>query len=215
MAAPAPAIPSRPPVASSRQSGKLALWIALFVAAFFVLLTSELPLLRSGTMYDSYRTQLIHDWLLLFPHALCGVTALLVGPLQFSSRLRTRNLKLHRTLGRVYVYSVFIAATMGVRIAWGRPLMVATCVQAGAWVVCTLAALLTARNRQIVQHRQWMVRSYAVTFTFISLRVLNPWPRYWNMSNQTFVLMIILVTFASVLLADVGLNWRELTTRRA
>ena len=49
-----------------------------------------------------------------------------------------------------------------------------------AWIVCTTAAFITARNRHIVQHRQWMIRSYAVTFTFVSSRVLNLWPRYWS-----------------------------------
>jgi len=40
-----------------------------------------------------------------------------------------------------------------------------------------LGGHLTARNRQIDQHRQWMVRSYAMT-TFVSSRVLNLWPLY-------------------------------------
>ncbi len=33
--------------------------------------------------------------------------------------------------------------------------------QAAAWIVCTTAAFITARNRQIVRHRQWMARSNA------------------------------------------------------
>jgi hypothetical protein len=50
-------------------------------------------------------------------------------------------------------------------------------------IVCTIAPSITApsitaRNRQIAQHRQWMVRCYAVTFTFVSSRLLNLWPRY-------------------------------------
>src|SRR3569623_445217 len=118
MAAPTIPIPSR----STRSGGKLSLWIALGLAAFFVLLTSELPLLHTGTMYDEYRAQLIRDRLILLPHALCGITALLIGPLQFSSRLRSRSLKLHRTLGRVYVYSVLIAASIAIYISAGRPL---------------------------------------------------------------------------------------------
>jgi len=88
-------------------------------------------------------------------------------------------------------------------------------VQASAWIICTLAAFLTARNRQIAQHRQWMVRSYAVTFTFITLRILSIWPVYYNLSDTTDVVLIISTTFGSVLLADLGLNWRELAHRRS
>jgi hypothetical protein len=86
--------------------------------------------------------------------------------------------------------------------------------QAAAWVVCTTAALITARNRQIIQHRQWMARSYAVTFTFVSSRVLNLWPRYWShLGDSLAAVGVIAFTLASLLIVDLGLNWRELTTR--
>ena len=87
--------------------------------------------------------------------------------------------------------------------------------QAAAWMVCTTAAFLTARNRQIVQHRQWMARSYAVTFTFISSRVLNLVPAYWShLGDVLSAVGVIAFTLASLLIVDLGLNWHELTTRR-
>src|SRR5262252_10649442 len=45
-------------------------------------------------------------WLL--PHGLAGACALLLGPLQFSNRLRLRFRELHRVLGRIYVAGVFV-----------------------------------------------------------------------------------------------------------
>ena len=47
-------------------------------------------------------------WLLL-PHALTGLTALLTGPFQFSSRFRQRHLRVNRILGRVYLASVALS----------------------------------------------------------------------------------------------------------
>jgi uncharacterized membrane protein len=136
--------------------------------------------------------------------------------MQFSSRLRQRHLKFHRVLGRIYVIAVFIGAFTGIALAAGRPGMPGTSMQAAAWIVCTAAAFITARNRQIAQHRQWMVRSYAVTFTFVSSRVLNLWPRYWSHLGDSFAAVgVIAFTLASLLLVDLGLNWRELATRRA
>ena len=38
------------------------------------------------------------------------------------------------------------------------------------------AAYLTARNRQIQAHRQWMIRSYLFTLSCIFTRVANPIP---------------------------------------
>lgn len=194
---------------------KTVLWISLGLTVLFVLITSELLLVADYPLYHAYRLQVIADRELLIPHSLGGVIALLAGPPQFSSRVRQRHLRFHRFLGRVYVISVFVGAVTGIALAAGRPNMPGTCMQAAAWMVCTAAAFLTARNGKIVQHRQWMVRSYAVTLTFIFSRVLNIWPRYWSHLGDTMAAVgLIAFTLASLLIADVGLNWRELTKRR-
>jgi uncharacterized membrane protein len=200
---------------SSHVRFKTVLWIFLGLTTLFVFITSEVLLITDYPMYHSYRLQVIADRHLLIPHTLCGLTALLAGPIQFSSRLRQRHLKFHRVLGRVYVIAVFIGAFTGIALATGRPGLPGTSMQAAAWIVCTTAAFITARNRHILQHRQWMARSYAVTFTFVSSRVLNLWPRYWSHLGDTFAAVgVIAFTLASILLVDLGLNWHELTTRR-
>ena len=200
---------------STRSRFKTVLWISLGLTALFVFITSEVLLLTDYPMYHAYRLQVIADRALLIPHTLAGIFALLIGPINFSSRIRQRHLQLHRVLGRIYVLSVFIGAATGVALASGRPGLPGTSMQAAAWVVCTTAAFITARNRQIIQHRQWMMRSYAVTFTFVSSRVLNLWPRYWSHLGDTLSAVgVIAFTLASLLIVDLGLNWHELTTRR-
>jgi uncharacterized membrane protein len=198
-----------------RSRFKTVLWISLGLTVLFVFITSELLLVTDYPMYHAYRLQVIADRQLLIPHTLSGMIALLAGPLQFSSRFRQRYLAFHRVLGRVYAIAVFIGSFTGIALAAGRPGLPGTSMQAAAWMVCTTAAFITARNRQIVQHRQWMARSYAVTFTFVSSRVLNLWPRYWSHLGDSFSAVgVIAFTLASLLLVDLGLNWRELTTRR-
>jgi uncharacterized membrane protein len=207
---------SLPPVRTTTRSyAKPILWTLLGLAFLSVIYYSELPLRHTGTPFDTYRARLVRDRFFLFPHALCGTLALLSGPLQFSTRLRRKHLQFHRILGRVYVFSVLIAASIALILTQGSHLEIGTYVQSGIWIICTLAAFLTARNRQIPQHRQWMIRSYAVTYTFITLRVPNPWPAFFNMNSAQFTLTIIIVTFLSVFLADIAFNWRELTHRRA
>ncbi len=201
---------------STRSRFKTVLWISLGLTALFVFVTSEVLLITDYPMYHAYRLQVIADRHLLIPHTLAGLFALLIGPINFSSRIRHRHLQLHRILGRIYVISVFIGSFTGIALAAGRPGLPGTSMQAAAWMVCTTAAFLTARNREIIQHRQWMARSYAVTFTFVSSRVLNLWPRYWSHLGDTFAAVgVIAFTLASLLIVDLGLNWRELTTRRA
>jgi uncharacterized membrane protein len=198
-----------------RSTFKFVLWISLGLITLFVFITSEVLLVTDYPMYHAYRLQVIADRGLLIPHTLAGLFALVIGPINFSSRIRQRHLQLHRVLGRIYVLSVFVGAATGVALASGRPGFPGTCGQAAAWIVCTTAAFVTARNRQIIQHRQWMARSYAVTFTFVSSRVLNLWPRYWShLGDSLSAVGVIAFTLASLLLVDLGLNWRELTTRR-
>jgi uncharacterized membrane protein len=200
----------------ARSNGKRILWIVLGLATLSVIPFTELPVLHDTTGVNvAYRVQLWHDRFLFVPHALCGVIALLSGPLQFSTRLRRKYLPFHRVLGRVYVISVLVAAVIALILTPGSGLETATYVQSGSWIVCTLLAFVTARNGHIAQHRQWMVRSYAVTFTFISTRLLNFWPAYAQMSVSAARTEIIVVTFLSLLVPDIALSWRELTTRRA
>ncbi len=195
---------------------KLIFWIILGIAALSIIPFTEIPILVDKTGPNAvYRARLFHDRFLLFPHALCGLTALVTGPLQFSSRIRQKHLRLHRILGRVYVFAVFIAAGVALVLTQGNGVEIATYVQAGAWILCTLAAFLTARNRQIAKHRQWMTRSYAVTFTFVGVRFLDFWPAWANMTNDQFRLAIIIVTVFALFLPDVAFSWHELTTRRA
>jgi uncharacterized membrane protein len=204
-----------PPTSHSSRF-KTILWVSLGLTTLFVFITSEWLLIADYPMYHAYRLQVIADRHLLIPHTLAGTFALLIGPINFSSRIRERHFKLHRILGKIYVISVFVGAATGVALAQGRPGFPGTSMQAAAWVVCTTAAFITARNRQIIQHRQWMARSYAVTFTFVSSRVLNLWPRYWSHLGDAFAAVgVIAFTLASLLIVEVGMSWRELTTRRA
>lgn len=194
---------------------KTVLWISLGLTVLFVFITSELLLVTDYPMYHAYRLQVIADRGLLIPHTVAGTLALVIGPVNFSTRMRERYLQLHRVLGRIYVVSVFVGSVTGIALAAGRPGLPGTSMQAAAWMVCTAAAFITARNRQITQHRRWMVRSYAVTFTFVSSRVLNLWPRYWSHLGDVFAAVgVIAFTLASLLIVEIGMSWHALTTRR-
>jgi hypothetical protein len=187
----------RPSSKGSRS--KTILWVALGLTVIFVFITSELLLVTGYPMYHAYRLQVIADRHLLIPHSLAGTLALLIGPINFSSRIRNRHLQLHRILGRIYFVSVFVGSFTGIALAAGRPGLPGTSMQAAAWMVCTTAAVVT----------------YAVTFTFVSSRVLNLWPRYWShLGDVLSAVGVIAFTLASLLIVDLGFNWHELTTRR-
>src|ERR1700692_433774 len=108
---------------------KTILWVALGLITLFVVITSELLLITDYPMYHAYRLQVIADRHLLIPHTLAGTFALLIGPINFSARIRQHHLQLHRVLGRIYVISVFIGAATGVALAAGGPGLPGTSIQ--------------------------------------------------------------------------------------
>lgn len=206
---------STAPLFESRR--KATLWAVMGAMTLSVILYSEIPLL----LRPKERAYLSTIPWLIIPHITAGVIAFLSGPLQFSGRIRRHFPAFHRLLGRVYVTAVLVAAPLAIVLSNHRhdPRAIhfvgATIVQAGTWLVTTLAAYLTARNRQIQQHREWMVRSYAVTFTFVLTRVLQPIPAWNRHSEAGFAMEIIVITLLAVLIPDLALHWRQFTTRRA
>src|SRR5246127_1094181 len=104
---------------SRRSKAKNVLWFFLGLTALFVFITSEVFLVADYPMYHAYRLQVIADRHLLIPHALAGIFALSIGPINFSSRIRQRHFQLHRILGRIYVISVFVGSFTGIALAAG------------------------------------------------------------------------------------------------
>jgi uncharacterized membrane protein len=194
---------------------KKVLWAVMGLMTISVILYSEVRIFRQA-QERAYLSTI--PWLII-PHIAGGVAAFLIGPLQFSSRLRRRSPKAHRVLGRIYVGSVFIAAPLAVVLSNHRHdpraahFVAANVVQAGTWLITTTAAFLTARNRHFQQHREWMVRSYAVTFTFVGTRVLQPIPAWNRHSEAGFAMEIIVITFLAILIPDIAFHWRALTLR--
>ena len=194
----------------------MVLWIVLAAMMVSVFFYTEVPIFRHPRRLIPNLIDI--PWILI-PHVLGGTLALLIAPAQFSRRLRQRNLQLHRILGRVYVTSVLVAAPLSFVLA-GRiqePQIIyfrlATGLQGATWLIATIAALLMARHRHIQQHREWMVRSYALTCTFLGTRVLQPIPAWNRIGHVGFAMAILIITFLALLIPDLALHWRELTTR--
>ena len=116
--------------------------------------------------------------LLLPIHGLAGLTALVTGALQMSSRVRSR-VALHRTLGKVYIAAVCISAPiaiyMGTSTLEPATMRVEQIFQGGLWLVSALVAWACIRSGQMALHKAWMMRSYAFTLIFVLSRVPDAW----------------------------------------
>jgi uncharacterized membrane protein len=111
---------------------------------------------------------------ILLAHITGGSVALLLGPWQFSTKLRERALNLHRWLGRVYLAAVALGSLAGFTLAFFSEEGPPTHFGFGALAVLWFATGLTAYRRilrgNIESHRQWMVRNYALTLAAVTLR---------------------------------------------
>ncbi len=145
--------------------------LLLALVTMTVMLKVEVPLLL-GMHPDWDRKVYAYRWLLHL-HAGLGCLALFAAPAQFIPQLRRRYLHAHRLLGRVYVGAIAVSAPIGLYIATAHLLgneRVAAAVQAVAWLGTTLIALYAAISKQLAAHKRWMIRSYALTFSFVVSR---------------------------------------------
>jgi uncharacterized membrane protein len=200
----------------SRVSSRHKKWI-LF--AFMGVATLIAVYGNDGFIFNSHDPEWKHiapfRWLLLV-HALAGATALLTGPLQFSTRLRTARPEFHRMLGRVYVGAVAIAAPFAVYIGVTfekPPLSYEQWAQGGIWFLATLIAFVAIRKRNVPLHRHWMMRSYAFTFIFVSSRVPLAFPAI-SMSVEQLTTFLWYLIVAALVVPDLPAVYNALRRTR-
>jgi uncharacterized membrane protein len=108
-------------------------------------------------------------------HAVFASIALLVGPWQFLPSIFSRRRSLHRLLGWIYVSTVAVGWLASLPLALhahtGATASAGFQVLGVVWLTCTLLGFLDARAGRIVEHRRWMIRSYALTTAAITLRL--------------------------------------------
>lgn len=101
-------------------------------------------------------------------HMLSGILFISLAPLQFVKRFRIKRLGLHRQLGRVLVGCALISGTYGLISAIVLPAFGGLPSEAAAWffgplfLFAIVRAFWCARNKKITQHRQWMIRAFAL-----------------------------------------------------
>jgi uncharacterized membrane protein len=154
-------------------------------------------------------------WLL--PHGIAGACALLLGPMQFSDRLRQRFTKVHRIVGRIYVAGVFVAGPLGFyiqffqeRMGAPRSFSIAGAVDAALWMITTGIALGFILAGKVQQHRQWMTRSFAVALVFLEVRVVGGVTGWENLGVAAVETIVWGCLAFAILSADVVLQWEEL-----
>ncbi|HWD86912.1 MAG TPA: DUF2306 domain-containing protein [Mucilaginibacter sp.] len=109
-----------------------------------------------------------------YAHIFGASTILIAGFLQFSKRVQA-NKKLHRLLGKIYVFGVLCFAAPGAYVMTffihrGPGVFISFLLQNTLWVIFTLLAFLHIKERRVDAHVMMMRRSYSLAFAAVTLR---------------------------------------------
>ena len=112
-------------------------------------------------------------WLLT--HIAGGLIALLTGPVQLWLGLHNVKMEVHRKLGLVYVAGMVVGSIGAIGLAFqtdgGLIFGSGLFFLALAWIATTSLAYMAIKKNLVDQHREWTIRSYVVTFAFVTFRV--------------------------------------------
>ncbi len=108
-------------------------------------------------------------------HVAGSVFALATACFQFLPRLRPPASRLHRLTGRVYVMGCLVGGIAGVPLALGASTGMISSFGFGilalAWIFVTVQGWRCAVECRFSAHRAWMIRSFALTFAAVTLRL--------------------------------------------
>jgi Predicted membrane protein (DUF2306) len=164
---------------SSRATGSKAIWAG---TVLLVLIGAAAVVVRIIVLATGPRagradvdTGFAQHPALTLVHILPGALFFLMVPLQFVRRIRNRAPRLHRWTGRVALMLGLViglsAAVMSLRMAIGGiNEMTATLLFDALFLFCLVKGWLSARRRDFVRHREWMIRMFGIALGIATAR---------------------------------------------
>jgi uncharacterized membrane protein len=157
--------------------GAIVVLIAVVVASAVTRLVVDVPHLLGGTVPETQydRNYVQHPWL-AYVHIAPGVVYLLGAPVQLAYRIRSRHYGFHRRLGRLLLTAGLISGAFALALGYVMPFggtseAVATYVFGSWFLVCLLLAFRAIRRDDVVGHRRWMIRAFAMGVGVGTIRI--------------------------------------------
>jgi uncharacterized membrane protein len=168
----------------------LCLYLAVITFSYYSLRTDIGFLLAKQDYIRS-----THWMTAFYIHITGGILALFTGPFQFVKSLRAAYPKIHRTLGKVYVAAIlFLAFPTGLWMSLfangGLGASLGFGLMSLLWFSATYKAYQYARKGDYKLHKIWMYRSFALTFSAITLRIWVPVLSYFFGMDPDYTVVI-------------------------
>lgn len=153
----------------------------------------------------------------LIGHIAGGLLALVIGPFQFSEMVRRKFPATHRWLGRTYITAILVGVISATYLAWTSAVAVhwtwALSLQglALAWICTAGMAYISIRRGRIQMHKEWMIKSYIVTFAFVTFRWLVALPAIAGLGNfiERGPTLVWVSWVIPLFIADIVLQWNR------
>ncbi|MGJ1283462.1 DUF2306 domain-containing protein [Sphingobacterium spiritivorum] len=133
------------------------------------------------TFLGTKTPEILHDiiWKTAFiTHIIFGGISLFIGWRQFGSKFRDNHIRLHKSIGKIYVACVVMSSVSGIYMGFyanGGIIASSGFISLGIiWLLTTCFALSQIRKGNIEKHQQLMTYSYACTFAAVTLRLWFP-----------------------------------------
>ena len=115
----------------------------------------------------------------IYSHVFAAAVALLLGPFQFSTRIRRNHIRIHRWTGRAYLLVGVLGGGLSglyiAQFAFGGPVArLGFATLALCWLYTGARAFQAIRDGAIEEHRKWMVRNFALALAAVTLRIYVP-----------------------------------------
>lgn len=146
-------------------------WLMARITMAYIPYNIDVGFLRIKQEYIS-----IDQWrIAFFIHVYASMWVLFAGFTQFSNWLLRNKPKLHRTLGYIYVVDVLLITgpaglLMGFYANGGLFSRIGFVTLAVLWILFTATALIKAKQKKFKAHRRFMILSYALTLSALTLR---------------------------------------------
>jgi len=161
-------------------------WIAFVIGilyASYLLLLLSLPYLEMRRGIDFLKTkQLIYHikhWRTSFYiHVFTSILVITSGLFQFSKTILNNYPKIHRVSGSIYLVTTLLisgpaALVMSFYANGSYPAQISFVILSILWLGTTFLAYYFVRKKDYEKHGKWMVRSYALTLSAVSLRLYS------------------------------------------
>lgn len=153
----------------------------IWVLFWAIVLAASLLFVADSIAYLPYHEDLpgqtlVERRLWVYVHGGFAVPILFLAPLQFHPLIRARYPAFHRWLGRLFLTASIVAGALAIFLALAyeptgsRPALV---IFGLLWIFFSLSAWFCARQRDFQHHRRFMIRSVAIGFAFVWVRLLR------------------------------------------